>query len=105
MGRPKKNHDDSAFPAKYAKVLGEEWMKECDSSDMEDLKKKIVDAEKAIGEQEALKKADEGLKDAQANVKALSAGYKEAMFYQKAKIKYALMTLESRGMLSEDKGA
>ena len=101
MGRPKKNHDDSAFPAKYAKVLGEEWMKECDSSDMEDLKKKIVDAEKAIGEQEALKKADEGLKDAQANVKALSAGYKEAMFYQKAKIKYALMTLESRGMLSD----
>ena len=77
-------------------------MRECDSADINDLKKKIIDAEKSVGEQEALRKADEKLKDAKKNVKALGSGYKDSILYQKAKIKYALMTMETRGMLSGD---
>lgn len=97
MAKKKKVDGDNSFPAKYAKVLGEEWMSECDSSDTEDLKRKVIEAETLIEEQENLRDADETLKNLKDQLKALNGGYKDSIFYQRAKIKYAMRTLETRG--------
>lgn len=101
MGR-KKASSDNVFPAKYTKVLGEEWMNECDSASAEDLKKKIIDAEASIEEQERLRDSDQALKELKDKVKDLGGGYKDALFYQKAKIKYIMKTLESRGQVLKE---
>ena len=97
MPRTKKNNDPNMFPSKYSKVLGEEWMNECDSLPTEDLKKIVIEAEKNIEEQENLRDEDQKLKELKENVKALGGGYKDAIFYQRAKIKYAMKSLENRG--------
>ena len=60
---------------------------------------KVFSTENSIEEQEKLMDGDETLKEAKLNVKALSGGYKDAMKYQMAKIKYALFNLERNGKL------
>jgi len=86
------------FPAKFAKVLGEEWMSATDSLDTEELKKIVVDAANMIEEQEKQRDADMELKQQKEKLKEMSGLYKEDLFYQKARIKYSLKVLESRGI-------
>ncbi len=93
----KKNSDENTFPAKYAKVLGEEWMNECDSLDADELKKIVIESESSVEEAEDKRDADEKLKQAKEMAKELGADYKETIFYQRAKIKYAMRCLETKG--------
>lgn len=96
MGRRKNN--EAGFPSKYAKVLGEEWMQEADKMAPEELKKIIVEAANSISETEEKRDADMKLKEVKDMLKDLSSGYKDAIKYQNAKTKYALMCLEGKGL-------
>ena len=104
MPRTKKTEDSNMFPAKFSKVLGEEWMNECNGFDTEELKKLVIESEQLIEEQEQLRDNDEKLKEFKQVVKDLGGAYKDAIFYQRAKIKYAMKTLESRGKSPLPKG-
>jgi len=100
MPKGKKNasSDGTGFPAKYAKVLGEDWMNEADGLETDELKKIIVDAANLIEEQENMRDSDMDLKQLKDQLKEKSGIYKEDIFYQKARTKYSLKVLESRGI-------
>jgi hypothetical protein len=96
MARIKKNN---SFPEKYLKILDANVMAEMEALDEHALKKSIVDSENAIDEQEKNKEADDNLQSAKEKVKELSKDYSDTIKFQKAKIKYSLFLLESKGKL------
>lgn len=95
----KKKEESSGFPAKWEKVLKSmpEFKETADAASTEELKKIIYQAEGNIYTIEKEKEADEKLNAAKELCKDLSASYKEAEKYQKAKVKYALFLLDGRG--------
>lgn len=102
MGRivKQKNNDEGGFPEKYAKLIRESGtMEEMDGADEATLKKIIVDSETSIEEQEQLKDTNEHLLAAKNVIKDVGGGFREAIKYQNAKIKYALYCLEKMGKI------
>jgi len=97
MPQPKKSNTKNGISAKYTKILGEEWMEEVDKLDVEELTKIIVEASQNMSKVETERDADEKLKAAKEVYNELGAAYKDAMKYQNAKIKYALICLEGKG--------
>jgi hypothetical protein len=94
----KKSGDVNGFPAKYANLI-KDFMPEADGMTPDGLKKAIIDAENAIAEAERTRDSDQKLKDAREQVKDLSLGYKEIIKRQTARIRYALMVLEGKGVV------
>lgn len=86
------------FPEKYNKVLGVDVKQDIERLSPDEVKDFVMKCENSYNEQERLRDADESLKEAKENVKALSCGYKDAMKYQTAQIKYALFCLEQKGL-------
>ncbi len=100
MGKIKKQATVAGFPEKYSKVPGFSAIEEeLNGADEEGLKKIIVAAETSVEEQQQLKEVDEKLKEIKEQMSALSGGYRDAMKYQNAKIKYALYCLEKLGKI------
>jgi len=99
MPKPKSSNGKNGFPTKYTKILGEEWMSEVDKLDVEELTKIIVEASQNISTTETQRDADEKLKAAKEVFNTLGLGYKDALKYQNAKIKYSLMCLEGKGKI------
>jgi len=93
------NKNKLGFPAKYAKHLDPGWMEDVDSMGEDDLKKIIVDSEGVIEQQEKLMEDDQKLKEIKELFKDLRGAYTEAIQHQKAKIKYALFSLEKAGKM------
>lgn len=89
------------LPAKYVKHLDATVVDEINAMDFEDLKRKIVEAENSIAEQDALSDADETLQNARGVIKDLGGGYKAAKARQTAIIKFALLCMESKGQPCE----
>lgn len=92
--------EEQGFPVKYEKVIKSmpEFKDTADSSDVETLKKMIVQCEGNIYSCEQDKAADVKLNAAKELVKDLGSGYRDAIKVQTAKIKYCLHLLESKGI-------
>ncbi len=90
--------DKTAFPKKYYnKIKDSTFMEDVESLDTEELKAKIVKCEETIYTIEKEKENDDKLRAAKDLVKDYSAGYNDAAAFEKAKVKYCLFILESRG--------
>lgn len=86
------------FPNKYYKLIKDSpFVEEMDSSDLDALKAKIVECEEKIYNIEKAKEIDDKLNSAKELVKEYSAAYNEAAAYEKAKVKYCIFLMESRG--------
>lgn len=96
--RPQKNDDnDSGFPKKWAKFLPDGFMEEVAGFTEEDVKKTMLACNSNVYNIEAEVDADEKLNAAKEVLKDLSAGYKEALKTQNAKIKFCSFELKNRG--------
>lgn len=92
-----KDKEDRDFPEKYKKKLPTGFAEDAESLDEEGLKKKILEAEGNLSNVEREMDADQKLQAAKDDVKDLAAAYKDAAAAQKAKIKYCVFLLETRG--------
>lgn len=86
----------SDFPAKYLKVLGD-FPEKADAMSEAELKKALVEAERAILQTRKDKEADAKLTEAKEQVKELSSDYNEIIKENNAKIQYIVYALDSRG--------
>jgi len=95
-----KEEQNFGFPEKYNKHLKASSFKE-DANTMseEELNKAIITCENGISQIEKAKEEDEQLTAAKEIVKDLNGGYRDAIMFETAKIKYSLYMLESRGKL------
>lgn len=113
MARKKKDADgtdtnDSQNPLagkKWAKLLSSEWMTTAESWTTDEIKKKIVQWEQAIGQSEKDMDADHalnGLKDRMAElkeqIKDTSEVYTKTISEVQAQIKYVVHLLDTRGV-------
>jgi hypothetical protein len=90
--------EESEFPKKYYKKLkGLSFMEEVDVKAPEEIKKEIVAAEERMYNLDKEMEADLRLQEAKEKVKEYAAGYREVAALEKAKIKYCLFVMESRG--------
>lgn len=103
MGRKKKERDehDDGFPEKWRKLLPTGFADDVASASNDDLKKSVFQSETNIYALEKEMEMDEKLSGAKALVKDLSQPYTETKAAQKAKIKYCLFLLGSRGVSLE----
>lgn len=100
--------DDSQSPLagkKWAKLLSSEWMTTAESWDTDEIKKKIVQYEQAIGQSEKDMDNDHalnGLKDRMSElkeqVKETSEVYTKSIAEIAAQIKYVVHLLDQRGV-------
>lgn len=87
---------DTGFNPKYAKLLGD-WMSSADSYDTDELKKTIVDTQKAISDTEKDLEADERLNALKEEIKELSSAYRDVAKREQAKSMYCVHILRTRG--------
>jgi hypothetical protein len=86
------------FNKKYMKRLKESgWVEAAESMDTAELKKKIVQFEQAVSEQEQLREKDIFLQNLKEEVKERNSVYMEPINELVAKIKYSVFVLEGRG--------
>lgn len=90
---------------KWAKLLSSEWMTTAESWNTDEIKKKIVQWEQAIGQSEKDMDADHalnGLKDRMAElkeqIKETSEVYTKTIAEVQAQIKYVVHLLDQRGV-------
>lgn len=89
---------EKQFPKKWLKKVQESgWQEAADSMGTDELKRKIVEFEKAISEQEYLMEEDEFLQKLKTDMKERKAIYMEPIGELVANIKYSVFALESRG--------
>lgn len=81
-----------------------EFKDTADAAGVDELKKIIVECEGNIYTVEKEQEADDKLTAAREMSKELSAPYREAKKVQQAKIQYALLCLESKGVDLDNKG-
>lgn len=95
----------STFPEKWAKVLKSlpEFKDIAESSNVEDLKKIIVECEGNIYTIEKDKESNVKLLAAKEQLKEMMAPYSDAKKVQMAKIQYALFLLEGKGVELDNK--
>lgn len=82
---------------KIRKLLSQQEINDLEAMDRDALMKVISECEGNVLEQERLRDEDEELQTAKENVKALNAGYREAIAVQSAKRRAARYMLESKG--------
>lgn len=96
----KKEEGGFGFSEKYNKYLKASTFKDdVNTMDEIELKKVIYECEKTIKEIEKDRDTNEKLKEAREIVTDISGGYRDAIGYETAKIKYSLYTLETRGKI------
>jgi hypothetical protein len=90
----------TSLPKKWDDMIKKmpEFKDTADAASVEDLKKIIVECEGNIHTVSRDEEADIKLSGAREMSKELSAPYREAKKYQQAKIQYALLCLESKGV-------
>ncbi len=93
----------NTFPEKfYKKLKGLSFMDDTDSKSEEEIKKEIVSSEERLYNLDKEMEEDVNLQKAKDEVKLLTSAYREVVNIEKAKIKYCLYVMESRGyQLSE----
>jgi len=95
----------TSLPKKWDDMIKKmpEFKDTADSASVEDLKKIIVECEGNIYTVNKDEEADMKLTAAREMVKETSAPYREAKKHQQAKIQYALLCLESKGVELDNK--
>jgi hypothetical protein len=90
----------TGLPKKWDNIIKKlpEFKDAADAASVEDLKKIIVDCEGNIYTIEKEMDADTKLAGAKEDVKTFSEAYREAKKAQQAKIQYALLLLEGKGV-------
>lgn len=95
----------SEFPEKWNKLLSDNWKTSAEGYSNDELKKTIVDCERAISEFEKDMDDDEKitalkntLSDMKEELKEASATYTEPLKECQAQIKYAVHLLQQRGV-------
>lgn len=96
----------TSLPKKWDDLIKKmpEFKDAADAADVAGLKKIIVEAEGNIYTVSKEEDADIKLGTAREAVKELSAPYRDAKKHQQAKIQYALLCLESKGVDLDNKG-
>ena len=102
----KDNAPLTSLPKKWDNLLKKmpEFKDMADAASVDDLKKIIVQCEGNLFVVAKEKEADIKLSGAKDLVKSLSEPYKDAVDAQTAKIQYALLCLESKGVDLDNKG-
>lgn len=90
---------DQVVASKLRKILPPGLPEDIEAMSPDELQKRIVDSESNIKEAEASRDNDEQLKGARELVKDLSEPYRDAMKVQRAIQRYALLILESKGVM------
>ena len=85
------------FPKKYLKKLPAGFEEAAQSMSDDELKKKIVEYERAIGELESDMEADDKLAGLKEKIKEISEIYSIPSQESKAAIRYCIYVLKSRG--------
>jgi hypothetical protein len=95
----------TSLPKKWDDMIKKmpEFKDTADSASVEDLKKIIVECEGNIYTVNKDEEADMKLAGARELAKELSAPHREARKHQQAKIQYALLCLESKGVELDNK--
>ena len=97
MPGKKKSVAPDGFPEKWFKKIPSTWKDGAESMDNEDLKKEVLKAETLVSDTEREMDEDPKLNDLKADLKDLRGGYMDLINAEKAKVKYALFLLRSRG--------
>ena len=84
---------------KITSALPTGWQEEADAMDETALRNVIVESSNNIRTTDEEMKANDGYKEAKENLKAIAGPWRDAMKVQKAKIAYALRSLEQKGKL------
>ena len=85
---------------KIFKILPQVVIDELQALGADDLQHSLAQCESNISEQETLMSEDENLAAAKLNVKDLSAAYRDAIKYQRAKQRFCSILLQEKGKLS-----
>jgi len=106
MGKKDNQGPLTSLPKKWDDLIKKmpEFKDTADAADEAGLKKIIVEAEGNIYTVSKEEEADTKLGAAREMVKEMSAPYRDAKKHQQAKIQYALLCLESKGVDLDNKG-
>lgn len=96
MAKKKSTAPDN-FPPKLWEKLEVTWRDGAQSKSNDDLKADLLKAERLISQTEKDMSEDISLEEAKQQVKDLSGGYRDVISVERAKIKYCLYLLETRG--------
>jgi hypothetical protein len=97
----------TGLPKKWNDIIVKQlpdWKETADAASVDDLKKIIVECEGNIYTVNKEEEADIKLQGAREMVKSLSEPHRDARKYQQAKIQYALLLLEGKGVDLDNKG-
>lgn len=98
MPRKKKPQAPNGFPEKWYKKLPSTWVNGgADAKKSDELKNGILKSESIIADVEKDRDNDAKLTNAKEEVKDLNGAYNDTINEEKAKIKYSLFLLKSRG--------
>lgn len=99
MSRKKKNslphHPD--FEEKYAKLVPEHWVPIAEKMERDEMEKCIVECEMLIEHTEKEVSDDAKIQQLKEDLKYLREGYKDVIDAQRAKIKFMLYLMNTRG--------
>jgi hypothetical protein len=106
MGKKDNQGPLTSLPKKWDDLIKKmpEFKDTADAADVDGLKKIIVECEGNIYTVSKEEEEDTKLSAAREMVKEMSAPYRDAKKHQQAKIQYALLCLESKGVDLDNKG-
>ena len=106
MGKKDNQGPLTSLPKKWDDLIKKmpEFKDTADAADVEGLKKIIVECEGNLYTVSKEEDDDTKLSAAREMVKEMSAPYRDAKKHQQAKIQYALLCLESKGVDLDNKG-
>lgn len=106
MGKKDNGGPLTSLPKKWDDLIKKmpEFKDTADAADVDGLKKIIVECEGNIYTVSKEEDDDTKLSAAREMVKEMSAPYRDAKKHQQAKIQYALLCLESKGVDLDNKG-
>ena len=97
MARTKKPASPDGFPDKWYKKVPSTWRDGAESMSNDDLMVEVFKAETVVSDQEREMDEDPKLNDLKTDLKELRGGYMDLINAEKAKIKYSMFLLRSRG--------
>lgn len=89
---------DNEFPNKWAKKLPEGFMESAENMSNDELKQALLKAEGIVSDTEKDMENDSKLNTLKEDVKMLAGAYKDTISSEKAKSKFCLYVLRSRGV-------
>lgn len=92
---------EASFPEKYMKklnTLAQGFTDAVDTADVDEIKKKLLTAEKNVYEIENEKEANLKLSELKEKMKEITAPYRDARAVETAKVKYCVFSLQQRGV-------